>query len=1295
MRHSVPGQQANTDRPVTTGGEVRLLGPVRLIGPDGPVALPDESRLLLGLLALRAGEPVPDAELLAAIGTSGTARTRADDPTSPCAPVDGPGHTGAAVDGPTSPCAAVDGPGHTGAAVDGPTSPRAPVDGPRHARAAVDGAVRADVRILDRPATLLAAALADCGSPDALEIGPAGYRLRLPGSRIDAHRFIRLVARARRRMAAGDLPAAGRLFGAALATWSDPATPGPGTGLVPDPAVVTCSGTLPPGARPEIVPPSVTCPGTGVAPEPAVVTCSGTLPPGARPEIVPPTVPGSPEPTGQPLAEAGGEPLRGHRLCPSGWAAVEVRRLRQARFDAFEDRWECLLRLAVSAYAAAGGPVADRSVVAAGAAGTRLARTAVGELSVAVAGRPLRARLWELLLVASFLADGRRAAAQVQRRAREVFSEQLGVEPAGRICALAEAAQRGELPEDWATGQRGEPVPEAGTGRPASRARAAARLPVPLTALLGREDLLDVVGQRLDQHRLVSLTGTGGAGKTRLAVAAAGRVTDRPVWFVDLTAVESPVRVPQAVAAALGVPDLGRDLVEALVADLGAVPALLVLDNCEHLVTGCAELVGRLLSQCPGLRVLATSRVALRVPGESRIRVPALAVPEPASGHDIAALRAHPATRLFLERAHEFSGRPVPEASAEAVVRLCAELDGLPLAIELAAARTPMLSVNEITTRLRADVRLLRSSDPRTPDRHRSIAAAVESSLAQLEPDACRLFDRLSICAGGFDAELAEAMGGASAPADLAALVEASLAEPLPGEPAESSPTSGQPSEAMPVRYRMLAPIRRHALSRLVASGAEVAARQDLATYCLGLAERADAQLRGAVQDRWLSRLRAEDSNLRSAMTWLAEAGAGGPVHGDLRLATALSMYCRLEGHYRDGHRWLAGALARHPAAPPALRARAGIGAAMLAMLRCDYPAAIEHAKLARTACRGTGDRRTQARVELILGSVAREQARYAESARHLATAGAIFAECDDEWGEAQTTELRGFTAWLAGDLDRAYSRLRASLRRHERLGDALAAASALMNLGAVALYQGDIDRASSLLDVALRRHSAIGFPEGVGWAHNLRGLVELRGGRTRQAAGHLRISLAEHRRVGDLWRTASVLEALAEVARLEGEPIRGARLLGAADRIRAEIGAPVPACERPDAEATERALRAQLDGPTRSRRAGRTRAEGRPGAGGWPRTTGWPGPEPDGRQPGAGGWRPGPEADGRRSGSGGWRPGSEPVGWRPEADGWRLGSPGAAGSLLGTGAFAVAHRYGRDAPLDAVLAAVPPEGDP
>ncbi|HEY6596328.1 MAG TPA: tetratricopeptide repeat protein, partial [Asanoa sp.] len=188
-----------------------------------------------------------------------------------------------------------------------------------------------------------------------------------------------------------------------------------------------------------------------------------------------------------------------------------------------------------------------------------------------------------------------------------------------------------------------------------------------------------------------------------------------------------------------------------------------------------------------------------------------------------------------------------------------------------------------------------------------------------------------------------------------------------------------------------------------------------------------------------------------------------------------------------------------------------------------------------------------------------------------------LFAAVGDEWGEAQSALLRGFTAWLAGDLDRAEPPLRAALRRYERLGDPEAAATALMNLGAVAVYRGDPDRAASLLDTALDRFADVGYPEGVGWAHNLRGLVELRAGRIDRAAVHFAVSLAVHRQVGDRWRTASVVEAMAEVARADGDAERGATLLGAAAWIRAEIGAPVPACERRDHAATVAGLRAAL----------------------------------------------------------------------------------------------------------------------
>ncbi|WP_329102361.1 hypothetical protein OG792_23685 [Micromonospora sp. NBC_01699] len=1107
---------------------VRLLGPIELIGPDGPVPLTDEVRRLLGLLALRVGQPVAAADLRGVLPPGVTPATRS----------------------------------------------------------------------LDGAAAELAAALDRAGLANAVVAHPIGYLLRLPARRVDVQRFTRLLTRARRRMAAEQWARALPLFDAALRLWRTPLH---------------------------------------------------------------------------------SEPLGGSAPRPSGWVAGEVGRLVQSRIAAIEERWECALRLALAAQAAAGQPAVDRASVIDGLAAARTAVAAIGELEAALARHPLRVRLWELLLVAAAVGTGRRSAAQVERRARETFREQLGVEPGERLRALAAAAQRGDLAQRWPSTHGSDPV-----SRLVDRAKSQAPLPVPMTPLLGRDALLAVVNQRLATQRLVTLTGPGGAGKTRLAVAAASRFG--AAWFVDLTAVESPVRVPEAVAAALGVrAEPGRDVADTLAEEIGWTPALLVLDNCEHLVAGVAELVDRLLHRCPGLLVLATSRVPLRLHTEAVVAVPTLALPPEPTGNTIASLAAHPATRLFLDRARSRSGRPVPEASADAVAQLCAELDGLPLAIELAAAHTSVLGVGEIVTRLRTDLRLLASPDPTAPQRHRTLAAAVETSVERLDPGARALFERLAVCPGGFDSETARAIAGPDAPDALAALVESSLvvaaplaAPPLPATlppavapptpppavplpslrwsatapvptsatapatatatapastptptsagppaltpagppaptpagppaftPAGPPPSAGYPASMagyastpisghlfptvfappdppaddppLPVRYRMLAPIRRHAMTRLGAGAGEAAARTALAAHCLALAEYADAHLRGPEQEWWLRRLRAEAANMQAAMSWLSEAGAGAPPHAELRLAAALARYCRLDGHYRDGHRWLAEALVRHPDAPTPMRAGAGAAAAMLAMLSCDYPAAMEHAEAALGGYRQVGNRAGVARVLLTLGSIAREQARYVDSTVYLATAAATFAEYGDEWGEAQTAQLRGFTAWLSGDLDRADSRLWVSRRWYEQLGEPRAEAEALMNLGAVALYRGDTDRAASLLDVALRRYSVLGFPEGVGWAHNLRGLVELRGRRTDRAAAHLLTSLAAHRQVGDRWRTASVLEALAEVARLDGAPGRGARLLGAAARIREEIGAPVPACERPDTEATARAIRSQL----------------------------------------------------------------------------------------------------------------------
>ncbi|HEU4424729.1 MAG TPA: BTAD domain-containing putative transcriptional regulator [Pilimelia sp.] len=850
----------------------------------------------------------------------------------------------------------------------------------------------------------------------------------------------------------------------------------------------------------------------------------------------------------------GRPPLAGRAV--HGWAAARVARLREMRLIALEDRWECALRQAAAARRAAGAAVADAAVLAGERSAADAAAGAVAELAAAVRLHPLRERLWGLLLVAHFLAGRRGEAIAAYERAEREFAEQLGVAPGERLRSVAAAVIAGDVGD----GSAPFGTSPAGQSPPATRTPVQAALPVPLTPLIGRGALLPVVTARLAGHRLVTLTGPGGSGKTRLAIAAAGRVAGSGAWFIDLSPVESPVRVPAAVAAALGVrEEAGGDPVDGIAEQIGDAARLVVLDNCEHVLAGCAELVRRLLPACAALRVLATSRAPLGLPDEAVVAVPPLAVPAPdITGYELADLRDVPAARLFLDRAVARLGRPLPESDAQAVAALCIELDGMPLALELAAARTSLLTVPELAARLRADLGLLSSPDPTTPARHRTLAATVESSVSHLEPAARELFQRLALFPGGFDADAAAAVHDDGARL-LPVLAAASLVEPAGS------------------RFRMLSTVRRCAHRMLADSGDETAARRAQAGYLLDLAERADARLHGPDQERWLATLGAEWPNLRAALSWLAEAGAAGIPYGDLRLAAAVATYCHLRGHYRDAYGWLSAALGRHPAAPVPLQAKAATGAAMLAMLLCDYPASREHAERAREAYRMTGERPGAARVELILGSAAREQARYAEAAAHCDAAAALYAEAGDEWGEAHAVQLRGFAAWLAGDFDRAEPRLHACLRRFEVLGDAEAGAATLVHLGAVAHYRGDTDRAATLLDAGLERYAALGFPEGVAWAQNLRGLVDLRGGRTERAATHLGHSLAVHRRVGDRWRTASVLEALAEVSRLRGEPRRAAGLLAEAARIRADIRAPVPACERADLAATEAALRAAL----------------------------------------------------------------------------------------------------------------------
>jgi predicted ATPase/DNA-binding SARP family transcriptional activator len=804
---------------------------------------------------------------------------------------------------------------------------------------------------------------------------------------------------------------------------------------------------------------------------------------------------------------------------PVDWLAAEVARLDELRLAATEDRWAFEL--------------AAEGVTTGGLA----------ELEYLTAAHPFRERLWELLMVALYRSGRQGDALAAYLRAREVLAEHLGIEPGGRLRRQHAAILAGGDSEPLLD-QPAPAAPAPPQVAPAASEPVAA-LPEPFTAIVGRDNAVADVHAALATRRLVTLVGPAGCGKTRLAIEAARGGDPR---FVDLTVVDQPERLADTVAAALALTDDGTtDAFERLVRHLrGDAPPLLVLDNCEHVIAQCAALLARLLPACPRLRVLATSRQPLRLSGEAVRRV--------------APLPPDDAARLFVDLVRDHTGVPVPADELPLVDDLCRDLDGLPLAIELAAARSTALSVRDIAARLSDRFALLRTSrdarDPGARHHHHTLAAALDWSYDLIDERQRALLRRLTVFVGGWRLDAAEAVDPDALDL-LTELVDRSLVV--------------VDRRDATTRYRLLETVRAYALRRMSTDERMLAQRRH-ATHFLALGEEAARNLRGGHQATWLGRLAADFPNLQAAMHWLLEHGDGTE---DLRLATALAAYSKYSGHYREGRRWLDLALRRRPDAPDEVRLPAVIEASGLAILDCEYPTAV---RLAHEALDLTGpDRPEFARLLVLLASVQRETGQYDQAIACVERALVYYRVVGDENGIARALHTGAFASWVGGDLPAANRYLTECLPRVRAVGDPEAIASALLNLGASAFYSGDTERARRLFDDALERYQLINFDEGVAWVRNMLGLVELRGGRDGSARAHLVASLGLHRQLGDRWRTASVLEALAEALRRAGSGRTAAVLLGAAGAIRSAIGAPVPAVERTDWERTYGALQAEL----------------------------------------------------------------------------------------------------------------------
>jgi predicted ATPase/class 3 adenylate cyclase len=722
-------------------------------------------------------------------------------------------------------------------------------------------------------------------------------------------------------------------------------------------------------------------------------------------------------------------------------------------------------------------------------------------------------------------------------------------------------------------------------------------LPAQPTRLVGRErEVAEVVSVlRRPEARLVTLTGPGGVGKTRLAVASAGEVAEDfadGVCWVELAPVREPGLVAAAVARSLGIREAGgAPLAETLRATLASRKLLLVLDNLEQVLPAAIE-VASWLAAAPGLKVLATSRERLHLRGEREIPIEPLALPVPpqpgAPTPPLEGLAGVAAIRLFVERAEEARhGFALRAENAGAVAEIVRRLDGLPLAIELAAARVRMLAPRDLLSQLARRLPTLTDGPCDLPARQQTLRDAIGWSHDLLTSEEQVLFRRLAVFAGGCTLEAAEAVaeGLGAKGQGLAGGGSASPQPPAPSPPSVLDVIGSlvgrslvrQVDEADEgTRFSMLETVREFAGEQLEMSGEADEAARAHADFFLALAEAAEPHLKGPEQSLWLTRLELEHDNLRAALAWTL---ARGEDEIGLRLAANLAQFWYTHSHLTEGRAWLDRVLAKD-GGPRSARATALFGAAALARAQADHVRAATLADESIALSRTLADTTALSRSLYVRGAIAQAQGDADAAAAHLEEGLALARDLDNPARMASFLNVLSDVASARGDAPRAVALLEEALAMKRAAGDASGAAVCLNNLGVLFLEQGDLDRAERNFGEGLALCRALGDRAGIALGLNNQGAVARGRGDVSRALPLVIEALALFVEVGDRSGIAYCLEGLADVAAKQGAHRRAARLYGAADALREQICEPLPREQRAGYEASHELVRGAIGPP-------------------------------------------------------------------------------------------------------------------